>query len=244
MSDDAKVVFGGIDRSRVRGLLFDVDGTLSDTDDHLIDRISRYFVPISWLFINKDPRPFARWFVMAVETPANLFYGFADKLGIDEPLSKLYNWLSHRRHIRKPKHDRFWIIPGVKEMLESLADHYPMAVVSARDAASTAHFLEHFDLQPYFMSVVTAQTCEFTKPYPDPVLYAAKQLGLSPGECVMIGDTIVDVHAGKSAQAQTVAVLCGFGTQSELQRAGVDLILSTTTDIAGILLNENGNDRG
>jgi len=129
------------------------------------------------------------------------------------------------------------VIPGVEGMLETLAGHYPMAVVSARDAESTNRFLEHFDLEKYFEVIVTAQTCPHTKPFPDPVLYAAEQLGLSPEDCVMIGDTIVDVHAGKAANTQTVAVLCGFGVSQELEQAGANLILSTTSDILKILFD-------
>jgi len=51
----------------------------------------------------------------------------------------------------------------------------------------------------------------------------------------MVGDTIVDIKSGKSAGAQTVAVLCGFGTEKELKRVGADLILSAAPDIQSIL---------
>jgi len=47
-------VMGEIDLSRVHGLLFDVDGTLSDSDDHLVDRITHHLKPVSWVFKNKD----------------------------------------------------------------------------------------------------------------------------------------------------------------------------------------------
>jgi phosphoglycolate phosphatase-like HAD superfamily hydrolase len=51
----------------------------------------------------------------------------------------------------------------------------------------------------------------------------------------MVGDTVVDIHAGKRAGAQTVGVLCGFGTAGELQRAGADMILENTAELARIL---------
>ena len=41
----------------------------------------------------------------------------------------------------------------------------------------------------------------------------------------MVGDTVVDIQAGKAAGAQTVGVLCGFGTQRELERAGADSLV-------------------
>jgi phosphoglycolate phosphatase len=222
---------GSIDVSRVKGLLFDVDGTLSDTDDHMVARLAKGLGPVSWLFPNKDPRPFARWLVMALETPANFIYGIPDKFGFDEALARWYNRLARRRRSKLSANERFQIIPGVKEMLMALGSDFPMAVVSARDAETTAFFLNAFDLMPFFETVVTAHTCEHTKPFPDPVEHAAEQLGLKSEDCLMIGDTIVDIHAGRAAGAQTVAVLCGFGTHRELRRAGADLILSATPDL-------------
>lgn len=230
----------GIDPARVRGLLFDVDGTLSDTDDVMVDRMTKMFAPVSWMWPKRDARKFARWVVMASETPANFIYGVADRLGVDAHLAEFYDWLVRRRGDRKRKHNQFKIISGVQEMLETLATHYPMAVVSARDADSTHRFLKKFDLLPYFKCVVTSQTCEHTKPFPDPVLYAAEQLNLEPQACLMVGDTIVDVRAGRSAGAQTIAVLCGFGSQKELSRAGADLILEQTPEVAQVLLAEHG----
>jgi len=235
MNKEKFVVHGEIDRSRIHGLLFDIDGTLSNTDDRMVDRVARLLKPLAWLFKDKNPQRFARWVVMGVETPANFLYGLADQLGLDQLFSRLYNWLSQKHHAANPDQERYSLIPGVKGMLDALAGHYPMAVVSARDAESTNRFLKHFDLEKYFQVIVTAQTCPHTKPFPDPVLYAAEQLGLSPEDCVMIGDTIVDVHAGNAANTQTVAVLCGFGLDQELMQAGAHLVLLSTPDILKIL---------
>jgi N-acetyl-D-muramate 6-phosphate phosphatase len=240
MTDQSGIVSGQIDLTHVRGFLFDVDGTLSDTDDHLVERIARRLHPLAWLWKDRDPRRFARWFVMTVESPANALYSLADRLHLDAYLAKLYDWYSRKRHEQTPAHERFWIVPGVKAMLDELKGRYSLAVVSARDRNTTLHFLEHFDLMPYFKVVVTAQTCLHTKPFPDPVIYAAQALGLEADQCVMVGDTIVDVISGRLADAQTIAVLCGFGTHSELERAGADLVLSSTADLVQLLIIEDG----
>ncbi len=50
-------------------------------------------------------------------------------------------------------------------------------------------FLEKFDLVQYFDVIVTGLTAPHTKPYPDPVLLAAREMQLPPAQCVMIGDT-------------------------------------------------------
>jgi len=86
---------------------------------------------------------------------------------------------------------------------------------------------------------VTALTAEHTKPFPDPILYAAHRMGVSPEACLMIGDTNVDIRAGKAAGAQTVGVLCGFGEERELRRRGADLILEFTAQVAHVLLGGN-----
>ena len=56
-------------------------------------------------------------------------------------------------------------------------------------------------------------------------------MNIAPENCLMIGDTTVDIRAGKSAGAQTAGVLCGFGEESELQKMGADIILKDTTEL-------------
>ncbi|MFW5714732.1 MAG: HAD family hydrolase [Brevefilum sp.] len=232
-------VSGSLDLLRIQGLLFDVDGTLSDTDDLMVKEIIGFLKPLHWLFKDRDPHDFSRWLVMFSETPANFLYSLTDRVGLDGVIASVYNWLAQKGSDKPHEDDAHKLIPGVKEMLEELSERFPMAVVSARDKHSTMRFLQYFDLVPYFKTIVTSQTCNHTKPFPDPVEFAAEQLGLTPGDCLMIGDTIVDVRSGKAAGAQTLAVLCGFGTQRELKRAGADLILSNTPDLLKILQTTN-----
>ena len=218
-----------LELQRIRALCFDVDGTLSDTDDMFVKKVLRFLPP----FLFRDPERAARRFVMWVESPGNALIGLPDILGMDDELLKLWEWLN--RHRPRPlKH--FLLVPGIKEMLECLHGKYPMAVVSARDDRSTREFLDIFELTGYFQEIVTAITVEHTKPFPDPILYAADRLGVAPENCLMIGDTIVDIRAGRAAGAQTAGVLCGFGEEDELKRQGADIILESTSQLADILL--------
>ncbi len=217
------------DLSRIKALCFDVDGTLSDTDDVFVHKIAQFFPRL--LF--KDPEHAARRLVMWIEAPGNALLGLTDTIGLDDEIATLIDWLSrHRKHSSK----MFWLIPGVDEMLRRLQGHYPMAVVSARDEKGTMRFLEQFDLVRYFDTIITGQSAAHTKPYPDPILLAAQRMSVQPQECLMIGDTTVDIRAGKSAGAQTVGVLCGFGEEPELRRKGADLILKSTPELTDVLL--------
>lgn len=238
MTTNQNIQLGQIDLSRMRGLLFDVDGTLSDTDDQLVGRLVKIISPFGRLFDETDIRPIARRIVMAMESPGNFVYHLADRMGLDNFLATLFRLKPAKRKKVKIKKGRFLLIPGVREMLMTLQSHFKLAVVSARDVDSTLTFLEHFDLSQYFDVIVTGQTCQRTKPFPDPVLHAAESLGLPPEKCVMIGDTVVDIKAGKAAGAQTVAVLCGFGTLREIKRVTPDLILSSTPDLTQVLMKD------
>jgi len=223
-----------LDITRIRGLCFDIDGTLSDTDDRMVERLRKGLTPLRRAMFGRDPGHVARRIVMGVESPGNFLVGIPDRLGMDRQLAGVVNFVNRLGLGRY--HTEFWLIPQIKEMLEALRPHYRMAVVSARDERSTAAFLAQFSLAPYFDAVVTAHTCEHTKPYPDPVVWAADRMGYSPEQCVMVGDTTVDIRAGKSAGAQTVGVLCGFGEEKELTRSGADLILPSTALLAEVLL--------
>ena len=65
---------------------------------------------------------------------------------------------------------------------------------------------------------------------------AAKMMKVSPEECLMIGDTTVDIRAGRSAGAQTAGVLCGFGEEYELRKMGADAIFDITPSVLNVLL--------
>lgn len=220
-----------LDIPRIKALCFDVDGTLSDTDDLYARKISG----ILPRFLFPEPVHTARRLIMWIESPGNALLGFADRIGIDDEMVAFIDWLY--RHRTNPL-KKFMLIPGVDKMLMSLKGHYPMAVVSARDEKSTMRFLDQFDLVKYFDIIVTGLSAPYTKPYPHPILFAAQNMGVKPEECLMIGDTTVDMRAGKSAGAQTVGVLCGFGEEEELRRLGADSILKSTSDLADLL---NGN---
>jgi len=213
----------------IKALCFDVDGTLSDTDDLYTQKVFRFFPK----FLFRDPDRAARRFVMWAEAPGNALLSLTDTIGMDDEIVAFIDWFS--RH-RKMSSKKFLLIPGVDEMLTRLKGHYPMAVVTARDEKGTMRFLDQFDLAKYFDVIVTGQSAEHTKPYPDPILFAAKKMNVKPEECLMVGDTTVDMRAGKSAGAQTVAVLCGFGEEPELLKMGAGMILKNTSELADVLM--------
>jgi HAD superfamily hydrolase (TIGR01509 family) len=219
-----------LDIHRIQALCFDVDGTLSDTDDYYVNEFSGWLRRVPFIH---NPEKGVRRLVMWAESPGNVLLGLTDTIGLDDEMIALIDWMY--RHRRKKIH-QYLMVPGVSETLQQLKEHYPLAVVSARDENSTMAFLEQFDLVKYFDAIITALSAEHTKPYPDPVRLAAQKMRVQPEACLMTGDTTVDIRAGKSAGAQTVGVLCGFGEEYELRRQGADLILPGTADLDEVLL--------
>lgn len=214
---------------KIKALCFDVDGTLSDSDNVYTQRFSKFFPR----FLFKDPHHSARRLVMWMESPGNALLSLADTLHLDAYMVALINFFSqHKHHSAK----EFLLVPGVDDMLKQLHGRYPMAIISARDEKTNMKFLEKFDLAKYFDVIVTGLSAKYTKPYPDPIFLAAEKMNVDPENCLMIGDTTVDIRAGKSAGAQTVGVLCGFGEEAELRKMGADEILEDTTKLLKILM--------
>jgi HAD superfamily hydrolase (TIGR01509 family) len=222
-----------LDIDRIQAICFDVDGTLRDTDDQYMYRFAGWLRPFRAILPQQDELAAARWLVMFLETPGNWVYGLPDLLHIDHHIAnakKLFGIGQNKAH-------QYLLIDGIPEMLEKIADRYPLAVVSARGRQGTLGFLNTFGLTPYFSVMVTALTTRRTKPRPDPILWAAMQMNIAPQHILMVGDTVVDIKAGKAAGCQTVGVLCGFGTEQELRKAGADLILPSTADLPELLFS-------
>lgn len=240
----AKVRAMALDRSLVRALCFDVDGTLADTDDHIVARLAGLLDALP-LVSGRRAERLARQAVMAAETPVHAAYAKLDELGLDVPLSTLRRRLKTiKRRGADPGRTRnpeaidevpHEMVAGVKEMVVALARHFPMCTISTGGAPRVDRFLRHYGVREHFAAVIGAQTTRRMKPHPEPLLFAAAAMGVAPRDCLMIGDTTIDIRTGMAAGAQTVGVLCGFGTEDELRRAGAHLILRTTSDLLAVL---------
>jgi len=221
---------------RVQAICLDIDGTLVDTDDAYVQRLAHALRPLSFLYQEEKRIALARRLVMAAETPTNAILSLLDRFSLDRVLRPALGALHQIRGEAEPQHLR--LIPGVRAALDVLVARYSLAIVTAREQQSTEVFLNNTNLGNLFRCVVTARTCRRAKPHPAPVQWAAAQMNVPPQACVMVGDTTIDIRAGVAAGAQTVGVLCGFGERHELERAGADLILESTTELVEVFSEE------
>jgi HAD superfamily hydrolase (TIGR01509 family) len=209
----------------IQALLFDLDGTLVDTDNMVVAQLARRLRPF---FPTSAPR-LARWLWMQAETPGNAAITLLDVLHLDK-----FFFALRERLRRQPIQYEFQLIPGVAEMLTAVAPHYPLALVTTRNRAHIEAFLGEFDTIP-FVTTISAQDTRRLKPHPAPILLAAKRLGVPPANCLMVGDTRMDILAARRATAWAVGVLCGFGQRHELERAGAHHILAQTAELPNFL---------
>ena len=221
-----------LDKTKIKSIIFDVDGTLRDTDNEIVRGIELFLLKFEFFISSKNAQTAARSIVMNIENPAQFILHYADKWGWETFIHQVIQGI---RWLLKPfKNNRnFQTIEGIKPMIVELAKHYPLAIASAGNEQTLRAFLAHADIAQYFVCVATALTCRHTKPFADPVVWA----GVEVENCIMVGDTTVDMLAGKNAKTQTVAVLCGFGEREELEALKPNVILSTTADLTAILIS-------
>lgn len=125
--------------------------------------------------------------------------------------------------------DNTFPYPGVKESLEGLKG-YKKAVISNKREALSVKVLEGLNLFRYFDLVLGSDSAAERKPSPVPVLHVLSKLGFSPQEAVMVGDSDLDIAAGKGAGVKTIGVTYGYRDRSFL--SGADFII---TDISQVL---------
>ena len=218
-----------LDRDIIEAVLFDLDGTLMDTDDQTVKALEGRLRRLRW----PSPHRMARRIVMRSETPANWLMTLLDIMGLDRWPVALSTWYRHRRG--GPAEPVFSAIVGIKVMLSSLHSRYRLGIVTTRSAEDAVAFLNQHGVAELFDVVVTRESTRRLKPHPAPVLYAAEALGLAPQQCVMVGDTTVDIAAARRAGAWAIGVLCGFGEREELTRTGAHLLLESTADVSSVL---------
>ena len=228
-------MFMTINFKKIKALCFDVDGTLRDTDDQYVVKLERTFRSLSCVIPNRDVHTFARRIVMTLDTPINAVYTMMDWLKLDGAMINILEKFQQVQ-LRKTKAS-LPLVPGTLESLEILGRHFPMAIVSARGEKGTLEFLEHHQIADKFVCIASGQTTQHTKPWPDPIFWCAEQMNVPADTCLMIGDTTVDIRAGRAASAQTVGVLSGFGSSRELTRAGANLIAKNVAELTKIFHN-------
>ena len=182
----------------VRAILFDLDGTLIDTVDcilssmrHATAEVLGEALPDSVLVRN-----------MGVPLRAQM-HEFSPEHA--EELLAVY-----RAHNEIVHDDLVAEYPGIEAGLKALASAgYPLAIVTSKSRPVAMRGLSAFGLQGYFHDVIAYEDTDIHKPEPEPLLEAARRLGVPIEECAYVGDSPHDMNAAIAAGAVPVAALWG-----------------------------------
>lgn len=122
---------------------------------------------------------------------------------------------------------------GVQDVLAELSNRFPLALVTLRFLKKNLieDQLKRLRLKKFFEAIITTLDVKKPKPDPDSFLEGAKRLNVAIADCVVIGDSVLDIRAGKEAGAKTIAVLTGIFEEDSLKAERPDLILQRITEI-------------
>ena len=215
------------DPACVAGLLFDLDGTLIDSSADLV-------VSGNWLRAHAGLAPL---------DPALIFGYVGDgaeamvRLLLERPDGDVTELLeAYKRHYHDHCLDGTRLYPGVAPTLEALAGRgFKMAVVTNKPERISRRILEGLGTGRYWGGVIGGNSCANKKPHPEPLFKACGDLGVEPGQCAMVGDSRVDVEAGRNAACQTVGLLGGIGDEGLLRAARPDVLLPRFESLLGLL---------
>ena len=207
---------------KVKGILFDLDGTLVDSKQAYVEAARAAFD-----FARQKPPEMRD----SLEIPRRLEQGlpindivrFDVQRFLDVYLKTYYNMT---RTTTK-------LVPNVEAALQVLSGKAKLALITMRFVPKTAVIeeLEAFGLAEYFTYVITALDTHKPKPSPEALIKAVKALDVNMCDCIIVGDSVTDMKAGKAAGAMTVAVLSGLFSREELARETPDLILRDVTEL-------------
>jgi phosphoglycolate phosphatase len=126
--------------------------------------------------------------------------------------------------------DRTHLCHGVREALEHLT-WANLAVVTNKPEGFSRRILQGLGIRDRFCTILGGDSVRKRKPDPEPLLKAMDASNASPSETAMIGDSAVDIGAGKAAGVTTCGVLGGFRPREELEAAGCDLIIGNLLEL-------------
>lgn len=131
---------------------------------------------------------------------------------------------------------RSLLYPGVKEGLAYLKSAgYKLGCVTNKAAQFTLPLLQDLGIHDEFEIIVSGDTLPKKKPDPMPLLHVAEQLGVTPAEATMLGDSVSDVKAARAAGFQIICMSYGYNHGVDIREANPDAVIDSMAELEGLL---------
>lgn len=202
----------------IKTVLFDLDGTIIDTNQLIID---------SFMNIMRDV-PLTRETIIphmgtTLENQLRVFSGLEDVRELEQAY-RTYN-LAHHDSMVKP-------FPHVQEVVRDLhAAGIRLGVVTTKIRPTSMKVLQMFDLYRYMDAVVTVTDVTNPKPHAEPVLTALEQMGADPETALMVGDSPADIRSAQNAGVRAAAVAWSLKGETVLSGYNPDYMLRDMRDL-------------
>jgi HAD superfamily hydrolase (TIGR01509 family) len=211
----------------VKGIILDLDGTLVDSKQAYLEAARTAFSAVGQRTVN-------------VKTVIEIPKRFEQGIALDDLLPEV-DAKKFRRIYLKSFYQAVAVmakpLPDIANTLKKLSEKAKLALTTKRKVPKKVVIkqLKELGLERYFQTVVTACDKFSPKPSPDALIECSRKLGVKTSECAVVGDSVVDIEAGRRAGAKTVAVVSGIFSRDELKKEKPDLILTSVTELPDFL---------
>jgi len=212
-------------KKRIRGIIFDLDGTLIEAYGaiylglkEVFERSGREIFPYHDLrnYLQADLESTLHQFFSPEETLKNIPI-------MREKYEEVY--LAHTH-----------FLDGAKEVLDTLFHRRViLGVASNKFGRFSRQALAHLGVSSYFKSVIGAGDVPRNKPFPDMIHAALTEMGLTREEVVFVGDTLTDIETGNQAGVDVYALPTGFHSRKELSQKRPKRILKNLRELLTLL---------
>lgn len=187
-------------------ILFDLDGTLIDSTDAILESFHSAFemhgkqLPSDEAIKAQIGHPLERMFAT---------------LGISEEQIESHV-KTYKMHYRQISCQKTVLLPQAVKALELASQHAELGVVTTKTSKYSIELLEHMGIMHYFKVLIGREDVTYPKPDPEPIFKAISKLQSDKNKCWMIGDTPMDILAAKGAGIHAAAVKCGYADETVL----------------------------
>lgn len=179
----------------IKAVLFDLDGTLIDTNELIISSFKHVFENI--LKIQVSEAEITKLFGMPLNSS---FKGYTD--------SRIDEIVVEYRAYNEKRHDTMcYAFDGVKVLLDKLKSMgIKIGIVTSKGKILAEKGMRIAGILEYMDVIITPECTKNHKPHGEPALKACSELNILPSEAIMVGDSHFDIMCGKNAGCQTCAV--------------------------------------